>query len=205
MIKIRTFEGYKKPTSLNLTKEDAQSILSGEMKLPNGWYLHGRSNRNQFLNDRWTTQCTIFLDVAHSYGKNGSIYLLKPTNNAIVLNFENENTFDMNSFIKNLKKWYNKNEEETVTEIAIVINEIQLSMKYDGFETFEKEIRKAFSPKDVVATAKAYDNINWWSLLRFYSGKEDIWPDFIKVKNGAIVIPGTNKIEAINLTDLAKE
>lgn len=52
--------------------------------IPDGWYVHGRSNKQE-LNKEYVTQLSKDWDVAEQYaGKEGSIWLIKPSSKSIV-------------------------------------------------------------------------------------------------------------------------
>ncbi|HNQ21082.1 MAG TPA: hypothetical protein PKI46_08485 [Bacteroidales bacterium] len=56
----------------------------------------------------------------------------KQSLNAIVLDFSSEHTSDMNKFIKNLKKFFDKSEETYIEGFDEVKNDIQIIIKKHG-------------------------------------------------------------------------
>jgi len=204
MIKIRQFENYKK--SNEFTSKEAYDILERNIKVPKGWYLHGRNNTKEFANSEWPTQFTKDIEIALSYGKNGSVWIARPTKDADVLDFSSEHSSDMNKFIKNLKKFFDKSDETYIEGFDEIKTDMQLSQGINEitFEDFEEEVRKSLCPKNIVDSAEGYDNSTWWGLLTYSGGTYDSYPDFIITPDGAVLIPGSNKIEAVNLTELAE-
>jgi hypothetical protein len=192
------------------SKEFAEKLLDGEVPLPDGMYVHGRRPGKEYGNDEWPTLFSTNIDTAKSYaGNGGSVWLAKPSAHATVADFFNEHSEDMNRFIEKLHgiwELYKKDElnQEDRDLIETIYNDISAATDEDevSFDTFEREVRQAFAPRDIVDTAGAYDNPDWWALLKFYN--EDGGPDWIITPNGAVMMPGRkDAIESYNLTEQA--
>jgi len=184
----------------------ARDILNGNIEIPEGYFVHGRSTNKKIFNDKYPTEFSFDIEVAKSYsGKNGSVWIAKPKANAKVLIFSSVNSRDMNSFVANLKRIYSK-DGFTNDYIKPVARDIQLNIPHElDWDTFENEIRINFCPDDIVNSAQAYDNEEWLDLLNLYTGKLTSGPDFIETPDGGVCLPGRAfKMEAYNLTELSK-
>ena len=120
----------------------------------------------------------------------------------------------MAGFLNNLEKAFKKgNHESDFMELFsdCFTQDEFYRINWDSFKIngslVEEAICSSFSPKDIVASAEAYDNYSWWKFLEYYgSSLGDSWPDFIYTPDGGVVIPGSAKeIIFVNLTDLVKE
>lgn len=186
---------------------DYSLVLSGEKEVPEGWFVHGRSPEKAFGNSDTPTLFSRDIPTAKMYaGKQGDVWMSRPMKNSDVADFSSPYSDDMNKFVSNLRPYFDKG---TVPEINAVkeqfANALGVGGDSIGWEAFERELRKAFSPRDIVNSAEAFDDDVVWSLLDLYKGKWGSWPDFVMTPNGAVSIPGrSSKLENINLTNLSK-
>lgn len=158
--------------------------------IPDGWYVHGRGNKQE-LNKEYVTQLSKDWDVAEQYaGKEGSIWLIKPSSKSIV--------FDATKNI-NLKKIKDKIIElyengNLNVEIVRLIEQFG-----DDEEIINNTINnliEEINPIDIVNSAGVWDNtdfVEWWINTFNY--------DFIITNNGAIVIDIENvyKVKVNNI------
>ena len=185
----------------HLPADEARAILYREKPIPAGWYVHGRNSTNDFVNDSWPTQFTERLDVALAYGQTGAIWMARPLPDAVVLDFGSPYSEDMDRFIENIMPLI---EDETppseIEKLARFLTSDSEDDPYDR-EKIVETIRSSFAPKDIVSSAEAYDESDWINLLGYYTGRGDRWPDFVITPDGAVLIPGSHKVEAVNLTE----
>lgn len=195
---------------IHLSQEEASAILDREKPIPGGWYVHGRSPGVEFVNDSWPTMFSNDIETAKYYGRRGSVWMAIPSDDAVVLDFEGMRTPDMNRFMKNMEqvhRWYQDEllDSETYEAYASVLEGVSggrgIPIDELGWDTIEEALREEFTPEDIVDTARAYDSADFLNLLQFAITTRSNWPDFIKTPDGAVLIPGSDKVVAVNLTE----
>lgn len=134
------------------SKEEAAAALDNDV-VPNGWAIHGR-NGSDSLSTGYVTQMSYSTDVARQYsGKNGSIWYLKPNDDAKVLDFTSTGSDDMMSLRDEFMKSFKDGDFPD-----------QESLPKDKEEAWE-EVSKNFAPENIVNSAAAYDNDKWVEWL----------------------------------------
>lgn len=154
--------------------------------IPDGWYVHGRKDGDS-LDTGYETQLSQSWDVAETYaGNNGSMWMIKPCDDAKSLNLFDKNSPDMDIIVDEAIKQF---------ENGRFPNELQDSIYSSGDELTNKDIenaiRESFAPEDIVSSAAGFDDKDWanWFVETFE-------PDFVHTPDGAIVF-NRNKVQAI--------
>lgn len=190
-----------------ITKDQAHSIVMDEdnSAIPEGWFLHGRSG-GQKLSDDWPVMMTRDASVAYGYGpaRSGSVWALRPNEKTASADFTSQNSADMDKFIAGLKAVYSqksKQEGSAFDEIKkSIASRNGSSPSSVTFKDVEEYIRDAFSPRNIVDHAGAFDEPVELDLLQHYPGG---WPDFVLTPDGAVALPAAHRnMDAINLSSL---
>lgn len=176
MVRDHERKGEKKADDIQIGSPEWALKQYENDTIPDGWYVHGRKDGNS-LDTGYETQLSQSWDVAESYsGKNGSMWMIKPKNEAKVLSFYDKDSADMDKVVSEALKQFRDGRFP---------NEIQDSIYPSGDELSEDDIENAvrenFAPEDIVSSAAGYDETNWanWFVETFE-------PDFVHTPDGAI-------------------
>ena len=183
-----TVDGYNiSPAEIgSLRNSLAEHFVDG--KVPDGWLVHGRSRRGD-LDTGNVIQGSESPETARFYAgdKGGSIWAMRPTSSANVLDFSGVNTPDIRKTAADALRSYRRGDLPFADDIA-------------DLPTAEKSaaLRSNFAPDDIVNSAQAFDNPNWLSWL--YDTRS---PDFVKTPDGGVAF-GPDGMQAIRLFANAK-
>ena len=138
-------------TAERITPEKAIQLYENR-EIPEGWYVHGREGR-QDLETGTAIQLTKNWDIADQYaGKKGSKWLVKPSEDAVILDATNEQ--DIQKIIDQAIK----DDQEGVLPFS---DTIEIAYGVERGELTEEQIaefvRDSFAPANIVDSAEAYD------------------------------------------------
>lgn len=153
-------------------------------EVPEGWYVHGRFGQRELRSDAPILMTKNWSVADHYAGREGSRWLIRPRENAKVLNLESQNSKDMDLIVKKALEDYHDGN---------LPYDKELKGRTDA--EIGEEIRSAFAPEAIVESAQAYDNVDWhnWLVDRFE-------PDFIVTPDGALAL-NKNAVEAIRVPE----
>ena len=164
---------------VDATKVDAWDAYENRV-IPDGWYVHGRASR-QDLETGQVIQMTKDWDVADQYAhKNGSKWMIRPSEDATVLDLSSRSTPDMDRVVAAAIDDFENGDRD----FSDIVSDIEGSLGREATTSdVEKAIRDSFSPDDIVNSAQAYDNWTWAGWLTTRLGV-----DFVHVPDGAVAM-----------------
>ncbi|MFA4944866.1 MAG: hypothetical protein WC789_09230 [Lentisphaeria bacterium] len=143
-------------------------------EVPDGWYVHGRGGHQQL--GEYVTQLTRNWNVAEQYGRNGSMWLIRPRTGAKVLDADDVALVD--AVWKKLNADYDAG-RIVGAELERLVRDYR---EHDdgGRAAFQEEV----SPKNIVGSAELYDmnDFAYWlydsmgyQFVRGQSGSRNAW------------------------------
>lgn len=160
----------------DITPSEAQSLFESDT-IPEGWMVHGRSGR-QDLETGSVIQLSEDWGVAESYGKNGSMWMIKESSPETMLDLSSQNTDDMAMLIKKAIEDHESGSLPWEDDVRQAIGRDPTA------EDIESAVRSEFAPEKIVDSAQAFDNEDWVSWL------EESFEDkaIIKTPDGGVVL-----------------
>jgi len=168
-----TVEGYNvNPKEIEATRQFLQEqFVKGAV--PDGWLVHGRAQRGD-LDTGNVLQGTQDTNVSLRYAgdRNGSVWAMRPHEDARVLDFTSENAPDLRRVTAQALRQYREGE-----------------LPFDGDLTsknprfMSQQIRQSFAPESIVNSAGAFDNANWVNWLA-----ENSKAGFVRTPDGGVAM-----------------
>ena len=140
-------------------------------EVPEGWYIHGRA-RSEDLDTGYVIQTTKNTETARSYaGGSGSVWYIKPSADAKVLNLSDADNDDMQEVEAAFRKSFEDGEFPDQKYLPDDVDEAWEAVKPD------------FAPQNIVDSAAAYDNPDWVEWLT-----ANVGVDAVETADGAVML-----------------
>jgi hypothetical protein len=174
--------------SEDITPEVARSFFDSDA-IPDGWMVHGRHGR-QDLDTGNVIQLSQDWGVAESYGKNGSMWMIKESSPESLLDLSSQNTDDMAKVVERAIQDYKEGALPWADDIYQAIG------REPTVDDIELAVRSEFAPENIVDSARAFDNEDWVSWLA------DSFEDkaIIKTPDGGVVLD-PSKVKKVKVGD----
>lgn len=175
-------------SSVDVTPDVARSLFERDT-IPEGWMVHGRYGR-QDLDTGSVIQLSEDWGVAESYGKNGSMWMIKESSPETLLDLSGQNTADMAKVVEKAIKDYEAGALPWADDVRQAIG------RDPTIDDIEYAVRSEFAPKNIVDSAQAFDNEGWVSWLSdSFQGKA-----IIKTPDGGVVLD-PSKVKKVKVAD----
>jgi hypothetical protein len=150
-----------------------------ESDVAEGWYVHGRRNSDDLMSEfsKHEIYVSSEANVADMYsGRKGSIWQIRPKNEAKILDANDDNTVD--NVVGKLFRDYNRGDLDSSLRDIIDLTVEQYGRK----EAFAK-IKETLQPKDIVEDEGLYSDTAFFNWLY-----ENYGFDFVKANRGGLAI-----------------